>query len=678
MANKRIDQLPINSNALKDTDLIPIWDVINNKTEKVSLNTLSNFIVGVSGDTYVESGIYVSSASTINLYRNDDVIISISGITTSSTFTGNTEATCISELWVSTISGCSPVTIGEMIVEGNFKQGSNNITGAIYSSTFGGVNGEGLITPTSATTHSSHAQGYGTLSSGVASHAEGVRTISSKLGSHAEGIDTTAKGSGSHAEGNRTTASGSHSHTEGGDTLASGRYSHAEGYGNISTGIASHTEGGLSSFPQPIPYNDATSATTFSSHAEGIGTLASGLASHAEGENTIASGAGSHAEGYYTKAIGIHSHAECDFTTASGDYSHAEGEGTTASGTYSHAEGSFAMASGLNSHAEGDSASGSHSHAEGHLTIASGANSHSGGRGLDAVSNKIIASGETSFVHFRQTSASGTIGAYGNYSAILGGTDHNIGGGSTSSGIFAGSGNTISDNILRSVVLGGSHISGTTNDTVYVPNLDLCEFGGTLYTSSISGCSPVYIGPQIITPKITISGGTSATTITPTGINTPSLNVGGVPYSASCQTLFIKKSLVPAQISVLTATSVTVEMIPAPGVGKAIQIIAANARKIYGTTPYNNGVELILKYSGTSCSAGGFPPPAPELCRWGHTSGLMGSAYNTDTYGTFTQEAAYQNSWSPNDSVVLIASTNPGINGDSSLDIYITYKIITL
>ena len=82
MANKRIDQLPINSNALKDTDLIPIWDAVNNKTEKVSLNTLSNFI-----DTAV--------------------------------FTGNTEATCISELWVSSISGCSPITIGEA----NFPQG---------------------------------------------------------------------------------------------------------------------------------------------------------------------------------------------------------------------------------------------------------------------------------------------------------------------------------------------------------------------------------------------------------------------------------------------------------------------------------------------------------------------------------------------------------------------------
>jgi len=35
--------------------------------------------------------------------------------------------------------------------------------------------------------------------------------------------------------------------------------------------------------------------------------------------------------------------------------------------------------------------------------------------------NKIIASGDTSFIHFKQTSASGIIGAYGDYSAILGG-----------------------------------------------------------------------------------------------------------------------------------------------------------------------------------------------------------------------------------------------------------------
>ena len=119
---------------------------------------------------------------------------------------------------------------------------------------------------------------------------------------------------------------------------------------------------------------------------------------------------------------------------------------------------------------------GAHYQVEGILTLKGTYNrwwSHAGG-GSDLISNgNIIASGDTSFVHFKQTSASGIIGAYGDYSAILGGNDHNIGTGSTSSGIFVGSGNTISNDVLRSVILGGENITGTTNDTVYVPNLNI-------------------------------------------------------------------------------------------------------------------------------------------------------------------------------------------------------------
>ena len=48
MANKRIDQLPINSNMLKGTDSIPIWDVVNNKTERVELDTLASFIASAT------------------------------------------------------------------------------------------------------------------------------------------------------------------------------------------------------------------------------------------------------------------------------------------------------------------------------------------------------------------------------------------------------------------------------------------------------------------------------------------------------------------------------------------------------------------------------------------------------------------------------------------------------
>ena len=217
----------------------------------------------------------------------------------------------------------------------------------------------------------------------------------------------------------------------------------------------------------PITINDnlqhiSSSATGINSTAWGTGTTASGDYSHAEGSSTSATTNSSHAEGYGTLASGKQSHAEGGYTIASGDYgSHAEGNYTIASGDYgSHAEGSYTTASGFGSHAEGKN------------TIASGDHSHSGGRGKN-LTNRIIASGETSFVHFRQTSASGIIGSYGDYSAILGGNDHNIGTGSTSSGIFAGSGNTINDDVLRSVVIGGNNIIGTTDDTVYVPNLNI-------------------------------------------------------------------------------------------------------------------------------------------------------------------------------------------------------------
>lgn len=52
MANKRIDQLNENLDPLTGDELIPIFDSVNNKTEKISLNTIFNFIDGnVTGNT---------------------------------------------------------------------------------------------------------------------------------------------------------------------------------------------------------------------------------------------------------------------------------------------------------------------------------------------------------------------------------------------------------------------------------------------------------------------------------------------------------------------------------------------------------------------------------------------------------------------------------------------------
>jgi hypothetical protein len=134
----------------------------------------------------------------------------------------------------------------------------------------------------------------------------------------------------------------------------------------------------------------------------------------------------SYAEGNNTLSSGFISHAEGRNTTSSGNYSHAEGINTKATGDQSHAEGSATIASGTTSHAEGlvTRANGNYSHSEGYLTIASGSSSHAGGKSSEA-------RGENSFIHSSGSLITGT----------------------------------------NSAVLGGQGITGSANNTVYVPNL---------------------------------------------------------------------------------------------------------------------------------------------------------------------------------------------------------------
>jgi len=217
----------------------------------------------------------------------------VSGATS---FSGNTSATCITDLYISNLYGCSPITIHSNV------QNSGSTSIGLLSTAFG--------VRTSATTNGSYSEGIFTISSGNASHAEGLSTTATTTGSHAEGQFTISSGNGgSHSEGNNTTASGDYSHAEGGGTVASGTGSHAEG-------------------------QDTTASGT-NTHAEGDRTIASLDSAHAEGKLTIASGAASHAEGRSTKSIG--------------DDSHSQGNGTIASGTYSHAGGNSVVASGQTS-----------------------------------------------------------------------------------------------------------------------------------------------------------------------------------------------------------------------------------------------------------------------------------------------------------------------------------------
>ena len=311
---------------------------------------------------------------------------------------------------------------------------------------------------TIASGNNSHSEGDRTNAIGTTSHAEGLLSVADGNYSHAEGESTNAIGVASHAEGNGTIASGTTSHAEGNSTIAIGNYSHAEGNNTIATGTSSHSEGVL------------TIASGTGSHAEGFGGEASGSYSHAEGDRTISSGLNSHAEGALTQATGEAAHAQGQTTIASGDKSHAEGESTQASGESSHAEGDRTISSGLNSHAEGalTQATGEAAHAQGQTTIASGDKSHAEGESTQA-------SGESSHAEGLQTIALGTNShTEGSHTESNGENSHAGGFKSIAEGedSFIHSHNSI---VLgnRSIVLGGSNITGSTDDTVYVPYLNI-------------------------------------------------------------------------------------------------------------------------------------------------------------------------------------------------------------
>lgn len=200
------------------------------------------------------------------------------------------------------------------------------------------------------------------------------------------------------------------------NSIASGDGALAEGIQTTASGDYSHAEG------------VSTTAIGSGSHTEGGGTKTLDYYAHAEGYQTTAVGLYSHAEGWLTKANNIASHSEGYVTTAGGENSHAEGGYTTAIGNYSHAEGYLTTSKGIFSHAEGQStvASGNSSHSEGYLTTAKNIFTHAGGY----ISK---ATGISSFIHSSNSTVSGN----------------------------------------RSAVLGGSGITGTDSDTVYVPNLNI-------------------------------------------------------------------------------------------------------------------------------------------------------------------------------------------------------------
>ena len=434
--NQNQGQSPLNVTINNFTGL-----TINGSLSASTYLNLPAFITGFT-DTFV-TGFTFTNSNTLNITQNNGQTVpavtinnlfltglTVAGAVSAATylnlppFTGNTSASCITDLYVSNIYGCSPITIHDSIQS--------------VGSTASGLLSTALGSSTQAIGDYSHSEGSSTTAEGDYSHSEGDGTQSIGVSSHAEGGNTQAIGFYSHAEGRNSIAIGDYSHVEG-NGIVSGAYAYLvsgtsgndivlnPSYGDVRSEFFSsivfvYDSGGggeVLNF-SATSYNNITSATTVVVNSIGLTTpyyilpnpYQTGVYNPLNADQIL--GEGSHAEGFGTQAIGPYSHVEGQSTQAIGYASHVEGQSTQAIGYASHAEGLFTQSIGQYSHSQGVS------------TIASGDYSFASG-------SASTASGIASFVH-------------------------------SSNSIVTGD---------RSVVLGGQGISGTSNDFVYVSNLNI-------------------------------------------------------------------------------------------------------------------------------------------------------------------------------------------------------------
>lgn len=164
----------------------------------------------------------------------------------------------------------------------------------------------------------------------------------------------------------------------------------------------------------------------------------------------------------------------------------------------------------------------------------------------------------------------------------------------------------------------------------------------------------------ILNPTQLSSAAQGIATATAAGSNTAAI-VGGLFQDIVDSGVFtVKVSVSSAQLLALSSFS-PLMLIAAKGAGKLIRPIAFTFKLNYGTTTYTGGSLQIYYASGGSFMV--------QNSSYTNSSSIMYYAPIANTF-IFDQSAINNN---------LVLSVSSAIsNGDSTLDIYITYEVITI
>jgi hypothetical protein len=238
-------------------------------------------------------------------------------------------------------------------------------------------------------------------------------------------------------------------------------------------------------------------------------------------------------------------------------------------------------------------------------------------------------------------------------------------GGTFSTVLNVVTGLTVNGNLTVTGTSKSNIFSGTTisADTIYPKVIDLCENNGTLYTDTISGCSPINILSETY-----FQVGISATTIS-----------GGTLYGDGSNLTNINNYITTA----ITLTSLDIlslgtpfELLPTPGVNNYYIVDRVVMEYSYGTSAYTFSVSQAFYLDGCFDSYIDktiLTSSANTVCV------ISGNLRNTYQVGVGSGSTLVKTNKDVLNSNLLIGTQNGDnpTSGDGTLKIKITYKIET-
>lgn len=134
------------------------------------------------------------------------------------------------------------------------------------------------------------------------------------------------------------------------------------------------------------------------------------------------------------------------------------------------------------------------------------------------------------------------------------------------------------------------------------------------------------------------------------------------------ETRSVKVSLTSAEVKALKGTEFT--LVGAPGAGKVIKHISSVCKLNFVSAPYSEVTIYIFNHN--------IPVINPQAYIY---SFLLGSSVSAFAFGSSDSNVIINEgvgSLKENEALVMLAPDEPGDSGDGTLDIYLTYQIITL